>query len=179
MNRILIVISLVVTAGVMVGCGGSAQDPRLTPAQVKDEKTKTIAQNTSASRTESPLLKKELIQAVTELLQSKQPAADPTELKDQAAEMVNGMMAKNQKTYPGFLLVSPETENRLKSNSPIFDAPQRIQHSQNILGSTLSMLAQKLLLEHQAGTLSPRRTELLAHLLTLDAKNYEKALSGK
>lgn len=178
MNRLLAAISLVVTAGAIFGCDSNKQESGLTPARVQEEKTKTTGE-VAGNRIESFLLKQELIQAVAEQLQIKQPNADPKELKAQAAEMVNGAMAKNRKTDPGFLLVSPATENRLKSNAPISDAAQRIEHSLDILGATLSILAKALLLEHQAGTLSPRRTELLAHLLTLDARNYEKALRGK
>ena len=130
---------------------------------------------------ESALLKKELIDATVELMQAQNPDADPNELRGQVQQMLDKEIGKIRTIYPEFLIVSPETEEKLRAGTPTQDSAKRIADAESFLsesGITTSLLVQALLPQHKTGTLTPVRTEVLAQVIVADRKKLEDALTN-
>lgn len=129
---------------------------------------------------ESEHLKQEMFDLTVEAMRQKKPNTEQAELEVQARTMVDKAIQDLRKHDSAFMIVSPEVERKLQSNEPILDAPKRVGEALETLidfGVEIPGLSVVLLEQHKAGTLSPRRTELLAHLLAATVKKLRSSLA--
>jgi hypothetical protein len=134
--------------------------------------------STSDTPAESTVLKQEMIDATVELMQAQKPDADPEASRVHVQQLVEAGIVEIRKHHPQFLIVSSDTEKRLQSGTPVPDAAERIADAERSLvesGAESPELVTVMLAQHKAGTLSPGRTELLAHLIVGAVKAHEVA----
>lgn len=120
-----------------------------------------------------------MIDASVEMLLAQQPDADPKELKGQIQGTLDTEIEKIRKHYPEFLNLPTEVEKSLRSGTPAQGTDKRIADAEQILQqlqTPLPGLAKVMLSQHNAGTLSPGRTELLAQMMVGVVKAVEAAL---
>ena len=160
----------------VAGCGG-ADSENPADSDPADSAPRTV----SDVPAESKILRQEMVAVAVEMLQTSQPGADAKKLRSQALEMIEAQIGKIRETYPEFLIVSDETEERLLSGSLIQDSAIRIADAEKALrefGLAQPVLVKELLATHRSGTLSPRRTELLAQVIVGAWKQAEHAISN-
>lgn len=133
------------------------------------------SRNTAA--TESNTLKQAMIDVTADLMKKQQPDTGPDAIRGQ----VENGIAQIRKEVPNFLMVSADTEEKLKAGTQIESSNKRISDAEAFLneyGIQRSGLVAALLQQHKTGTLSPVRTELLAQLIVADKQKAEDALSN-
>jgi|GEM_PF-3204756 len=168
---------LILLMAMIAGCGTSeepenpdGESPAVTNPEPSDE-----------PQAESDLLKQEMIDLVAELMQTQNPDADSKELLSQADQMLSKEIDQVRKLSPDFLILSAENKKKLRDGTPLEDSAKRIAEGISFLREyeiELSSLVQLLITQHEAGQLTPVRTELLAQLLTADVKKVTDALGG-
>lgn len=154
------------------------------PKQVDDSsKTAPAIQQPESSNEpliESTTLKREMIDAVVEMVQFQKPGTDPKVLREDVIKTLDQSIKLTREHAPEFLMVSEETESELQAGSAIQDSAERIAAAEKVFAEfqvRTGAIVNMLLPQHKSGTLSPVRTELLAHLMVSDAKRIADSLT--
>lgn len=163
---------------VLLACVAACNDPQMTDKPGSQSPAAQNSESTDDAPTESTVLKQEMIAAMAEIMKAREPNANPTELRNQIQETIDDVIVDIRKYYPEFLIVSAETEEKLRAGTPIQDSAKRIADAESSLGGfQTGGLVKSLLPQHKAGTLTPVRTELLAQFIVADVKKLEYSLT--
>lgn len=148
-------------------------DTQPTEDTVDSQPTTEIAESTDTAAAVNATLK----QAMIDLMKERQPDTEPDTVRSQ----VEGTIVQIRKDVPEFLVVSTETEEKLKAGIPVQSATKRIADAETFLNDyvgQLSGIVQWLLPQHKAGNLDAVRTELLAQLIVADMKKVQDTLTN-
>lgn len=123
---------------------------------------------------ESPLLRDELIRQVASVSTNNQP-----DLK-RAETLIDKQIDQWRILYPGFLYLKPKDEKTVSSNKLLADVRERIKTAKALFSEydiQVTKLVDQLLVEYRVGRLNAVQTELLAQLMTAEARRLEASLT--
>ena len=122
-----------------------------------------------------------MINAVAEMTAARQPGVHESTLRANLATRIEAEIGVNRKHNPDFLWLTEADESLLAKGDPLADSGQRIADAKKLLVEyelELPHLVRDMLSKHEVGTLSPKRTELLAQLMS-NTWEQAKAALGK